>query len=45
MPPEQVRLIDPALLRKVTASSFVLLKNDNQLLPLSRGRDRPAAWP
>ncbi len=36
VPPEQVRLVDPALLRKVTASSFVLLKNNNKLLPLDR---------
>jgi beta-glucosidase len=36
VPPEQVRLIDPALLRKVTASSFVLLKNEGQVLPLEQ---------
>ena len=35
VPPEQVRLIDPALLRKITSSSFVLLKNNNELLPLN----------
>jgi beta-glucosidase len=36
VPPEQVRLVDPALLRKVTASSFVLLKNEGKALPLDR---------
>lgn len=36
VPPEQVRLIDPALLRRVTAASFVLLKNNDQVLPLAQ---------
>jgi beta-glucosidase len=34
VPPEQVRLVDPGLLRRVTASSFVLLSNSRELLPL-----------
>ncbi len=31
---EAVRLVDPALLRRATAASFVLLRNDAGLLPL-----------
>jgi beta-glucosidase len=34
VPLEQVRLVDPELLRRVTASSFVLLSNSGQALPL-----------
>jgi beta-glucosidase len=32
--PGVVRLIDPALVRRATAASFVLLRNDGDLLPL-----------
>jgi len=32
--PEVVRVVDPALLRRATAASFVLLRNENDVLPL-----------
>jgi beta-glucosidase len=41
--PATPELIDPALLRKATSSSFVLLSNPRGLLPLEKGKVRSVA--
>jgi beta-glucosidase len=41
--PAAPQLVDPALLRKVTSSSFVLLSNPRGLLPLEKGKVQSVA--
>ncbi|HEX6931222.1 MAG TPA: glycoside hydrolase family 3 C-terminal domain-containing protein, partial [Streptosporangiaceae bacterium] len=36
--PDAVRLVDPALVHRATAASYVLLRNEDQVLPLREGQ-------